>query len=330
MHAAEQLALAPAASRQVLLRALAARMGGMLERGEEAVIREALREPSSPLACRELRSALDLALTSGDDNGAVNMQVFAIPVLFVTGASEKTCVPGVIPDTNAIQRLFEESGVLGHCRTFGLSNALAALDSVEAIPLQVLRSIAHGQSWHVDGAIDLPPAQITVEANREKVDLRFVCGAALTAANAPAFTESAGDIGRWGMALMKELGRQLAVADASLLMIPRQPRSIVRASQEGWFAARELGFQLFLSNALREARMRVGEPDVTISTTTEPAICVRLSSPFDDMLDQTYGWPLAPCDDLDAIEHGIFSLLQEARVERIEINKAVMGVRLQR
>jgi hypothetical protein len=96
--------------------------------------------------------------------------------------------------------------------------------------------------------------------------------------------------------------------------------------QEGWYAARELGFQLFLSNALRQSRTRVGEPDVTISSGSDQAVRIRLTSPFDDLLDQTYVWPLAQTDDLNEIATSISSLLEEVRAERIQVVPAVEDV----
>ncbi len=43
--------------------------------------------------------------------------------------------------------------------------------------------------------------------------------------------------------------------------------------------------------------MRIGEPKVTVTACSDQTIRVRLTSPFDDLLDQTYGWPLSPPDD---------------------------------
>ena len=173
---------------------------------------------------------------------------------------------------------------------------------------------------------EMAPAAIDVSGERETVHLRFICGAALIPADAPAFVTAAGNVGRWGMALTKELGNQLATPDVSLLAIPRGPRTIVRAMTEGWYAARELGFQLFLSNALREARMRIGEPDVTISSGSDQTIRIRLTSALDDSLDQTYGWPLAQTDDLNEIATSISSLFEETRVERIQVVPTVEDV----
>lgn len=317
---AAELATAAPAEYQGLLQQLSDRISVMLKSGEESLVRDALRTPSSSQACRDLLAALELALSpKSKDSNAVCVRVFTIPVLIVAGGSTSERIPGVLPDGEEIRALFETAGALGHCRNFGLSNALTALENIDAIPWTTLHLIAHSEYWDGMAALDVAPADIEVEANKEAVHLRFLAGAALTPGDAPDFVESAGDIGRWGIPLTKLLARQLTTQGASLLAIPRSPGNILRATREGWFAARELGFQLFLSNALRQARLRIGEPDVTVSACSDNSIRIRLTSPFDDLLDQTYGWPLTRSDDFETVVNSIFALLSEAKAERIQV-----------
>jgi hypothetical protein len=322
-EAANEIVAASPDAQTRLLSRLSQRLSDMLRQGEEKGIREALRQPASASACRALQQALELALAPNVGDGGVHVRVFAIPVLFVVGAPTAARVDGVVADAGAIRALFETAGTLGHCRNFGLSNALADLGSVENISWPTLYAITHAEQWHGLAGLDLPPADIAVTANQESVHLRFLVGAALTPGDAPGFVESAGDIGRWGMSLTQLLGRQLATQDVSLLAIPRPPRGIVHAAREGWHAAREMGFELFLSNALRQARLRTGEPDVTIAAGSDNSIRIHLTSPFDDMFDQTYIWPLAASDGFDTIVNSIFALLNEARADRIEVQSAI-------
>ena len=314
------------------LNTLAGDIAALLESGDEGPVREAMLNAPSASVVRALDQALDMALNSASRGDAVSLQMFAIPVLLVVGAnavqgtSGVRQLAGVLPEPQAIHALFEEAGVLGHCRNFGISNALTSLERMQAVALARLYKNLKQQQWDDSVGIDMPPAEIDVVADRETVHLRFIYGAALTSASAPAFVESAGDIGRWGMKLTQELGRQLATPDVSLLAIPRAPRSLMRAMDEGWFAARELGFQLFLSNALRQARMRIGEPDVTISSASNQTIRVRLTSRLDDLLDQTYIWPLAPGDEFDKILGSIANMLEEVRVVRIQVVHEVKRV----
>lgn len=325
-EAAAEIASASTEAQKRLLSRLSQRVSTMLEQGEENGVREALRNPPSPSACRALLQALELALAPDVGDGGVSIRIFAIPVLFVVGGAPAARVNGVVPDADEIRLLFETAGTLGHCRNFGLSNAFTGLGSLETIPLSTLHAITRGEQWVGLGGLDLPPADIVVTANQETVHLRFLVGAALIPGDAPGFVESAGDIGLWGVSLTQLLGRQLATQEVSLLAIPRPPRGIVSAAQEGWYVARELGFQLFLSNSLRQARLSVGDPDVMIATSSDCAIRIRLTSPFDDLFDQTYVWPLAPADEFDEIVASIFALLQEAKVERVEVESTVEDV----
>jgi hypothetical protein len=321
--AADEIAAASTDERKRLLSRLSQRMSTMLEQGEEQKIREALSKPRSSSACRVLLQALELAQSTNVPDGGVSVRAFAIPVLFVVGGASPARVNGVIPDIDQIRSLFETAGTLGHCRNFGLSNALTDLGSLENMSWSTLYAITRGEQWHGLAGLDLPPADIAGTENQETVHLRFIVGAALTPGDAPDFVESAGDIGRWGMPLTKLLGSQLGSRDVSLLAIPRPPRGIVDAAKEGWYAAREMGFQLFLSNALRQVRMSTGDPDVMISARSDPSIRICLTSPFDDLFDQTYVWPLALSDDFDTIVDSIFALLNEAKVERIEVASTV-------
>lgn len=325
-EAADEVAAAPPAEQKLLLRKLSRHISTMLEQGDEQIVRDALREPSSSQACRWLLQALDTALSPNSNAGGVHVSVFAIPVLFVVGGTSSARIAGTLSDSGEIQALFESAGALGHCRNFGMSNALASLESIQAIPWAALHSVSHSDTWDGLAGLDLPPADINVAVEKETVQLRFIAGAALTPSSAPGFVEAASDIGRWGISMTKLLGRQLATQGASLLAIPRSPGSVLRAAQEGWFAARELGFQLFLSNALRHARLGVGEPDVSISACSDETIRIRLTSPFDELFDQTYGWPLSLSDDFEEIAGSISALLDEAKVERVEVAPTIEEV----
>ena len=325
-EAVDHVVTAPAADSVTLLHQLSERIAETLQNGDETPVREALAAPSSMAACRVLLQALQLALSPKSETGGVNVRVFALPVLFVVGGAPAARVNGAVPDVDEVRTLFETAGTLGHCRNFGLSNTLTDLGSLESIPWSTLHAVARGDQWSGLAGLDLPPADIPVTANQETVHLRFLVGAALTPGDAPDFVEAAGDIGRWGMPLTQLLGRQLATQEVSLLAIPRPPGGLIAAARAGWHTAREMGFQLFLSNALREIRLRVGDPDVAISACSDHSIRIRLTSPFDDLFDQTYVWPLTLSDEFDEIVASIFALLQEAKVERIEVAAVVEDV----
>ncbi|MGH8678310.1 MAG: hypothetical protein ACREUQ_08180, partial [Burkholderiales bacterium] len=292
----------------------------------ELTIRDATSAPSSAAAGRALWAALETALSPPRAEGGLQLRLFAIPILLVTGGNANAVIPGVVPAIDELKNLFEEAGALGQAKNFGLSNALTSLTSLEAVSWIALHRIATVLSSSGLELLELPPAPIRVDPGEQLVHLRFLAGAALTPANAPSFAETAGDIGRWGMLFTRVLAAQIGVPELSLLPLPRPPTSILGAARVGRFSANEIGLQLFLSNALRQARLRAGDPEVSIATYSDATIRVRLSSAFDATLDQTYRWPLAPNDDLGEVENSIFGLLAEVHLERIEVVDTVIHV----
>ncbi len=132
-EAAYDIAAAPADERKRLLSQLAKRMSTMLEQGEGQKIREALSKPRSSSACRILLQALERALSTNEFDGGVSVRIFAIPVLFVVGGGSASRVDAAVQNAGEIRSLFETAGTLGHCRNFGLSNALTDLGCLENI-----------------------------------------------------------------------------------------------------------------------------------------------------------------------------------------------------
>lgn len=314
------------ASQHEILRAMRREIAANLARADETAVRCLFARAPSNRATRLLTEALEAELTPPRAEAGVQVRVFAIPVLLVAAAAQTATLPGVVPDAEAIRQLFEQAGALGPAKNFGFSNALASAEAVEAVPWTLLRQIACGEMMQGLEQMDLEPADIVLPGEEERVHLRFLAGAALTPADAPSFVETAGDIGRWSAPFTRLLAKQLAVPGATLLPIPRPPATLVRASQQGRFARNELAFQLFLSNALRRARMRFGEPDVTVAAYSDATVRVRLTSPFDAADEEEYRWALQPADELAAVTAGILGLLDEVRLERVEVLDTVVSV----
>lgn len=249
----------------------------------------------------------------------MQIRVFAIPILIVAGGRADAVVSGVIPNASALSELLVRAGAFGPMRHFGLSNALATAESLESIALTPLYRIAHAADPVPLPGLDLPPEDIRTATAKEAVYLRFLAGAAVTAHGAPNFVETAASVGTWGMPFTKALSTQLQTPGLSLLSVPRPPQAPLQALRSGRFVQRELAFQLFLSNALRKARMRSGDPEVTLAAHADESIRVRLTSPFDENLDEQYRWPLDLADDLAEVTDSICSLLAECRLDRFEI-----------
>ncbi len=316
--AQQMLAQDGATQRAVAALELTAAIERALQAGDDALIIHALEQPGSALVTRRLGAALDAALKSPGEAG-LQWRLFAIPILIVTGGRGPLVLPGVLPDTAQVQNLFELHGALGAMKNFGFGSALVGASGLAALKPSAVHRYAHATDEESLPPLDLPPDDIRITGPDEEVHLRFLTGVCVTAADAPGFTETAGNIGAWGLPFTRALAAQLGQPGLSLLPIPRPPMSYLQALHAGQFSASELGFQLFLSAGLRKFRSRVGEAQAHVTACTDGSVRIRLSSPFDAALSSEYTWKLQTGDDMAAVSTGIFSLLEECRVTNVEV-----------
>ncbi len=304
---------------------LAAAIGRALEAGDDLLIDQALAQANSPAAYRALARVLDIALKASGE-ATLHLRLFAIPVLLVTGGSGPMNLPGVITDVGELTKLFELHGTLGPMRNFGLGGTLVSAADLAALKPSTIyrRSRETGQENFLP--LDLPPEDIRIGAAEEEVHLRFLTGVSVTSADAPGFTETAGNIAAWGLPFTRALAAQLGQPGLSLLPIPRPPMSPLQALEAGRFAERELGFQLFLSNNLRKFRSRVGEAEAAVTACADGSIRIRLSSPFDASMTREYAWALQPGDEMTEVGNSIFGLLEECRVTNVQVAETVQPV----
>lgn len=293
-----------------------------LEAGNDARIEQALAEATSRPVRERLTRALGSALEARDE-AALVMRVFAIPLLILTGGRGLAVVPGVVPDAGELQKLFEKHGALGRSKNFELGNALTTAEKLAAVKPSTLYHLARGAGQKAFQPPELAPQDIEVDSGEERVHLRFLVGAAIAPANAPGFTETAGNIGAWGLPFTRALAAQLGQEGLSLLPIPRPPMNLQSALETGRFALSEMEFQLFLGKALRRFRARVGDPDATVASYSDGSVRINLSSPFDASLACGYRWPLYPEDDIDAVGGSILGLLSDCRVETVQVAETV-------
>jgi len=120
------------------------------------------------------------------------------------------------------------------------------------------------------------------------------------------------------MPFTRLLTQQLAQPGLELLPMARAPAALYLASTAGRAAQIELAFSLFLSNAVRQFRLAVGDPAVVLSAhrTNDGGaeLRVSLSSVFDASMLEGFRWPLYPPDDFAEIHNKIISLLDECRL----------------
>jgi hypothetical protein len=129
----------------------------------------------------------------------------------------------------------------------------------------------------------------------------------------------------WAMPFARELARQLAVPGVSVLALPRAPQSPPAALQQGRAAQREIGVQLFASNAIRKLRSAVGEPTAVISAHRSAAapgggeLRLSLSSPFDPRQAEGFRCPLFPTDRVGDVVTMLVDLLRDCRIADVRI-----------
>ena len=321
--AASSAASANALERPRRAAALRAAVAQVLEQGGDARVHEALRQAPDAASYRMLTDALARAIDAAHGEGGVAARAFALPVVLVASATRETVVPGVLPDVDALRALFERTRALGPTRNFGLSNALCSLQALEALSLRSLLALTRELAPQALGRL-LPPAPIVVSAAGEQTHLRYVVGAALTAADSPGLTEIAAHIGPWGAECARLIQQQLVMPGLQLAALPRPPLDLVGAPHAGRSAQLEIALNLFASNAVRRFRLAVGDPVAIVSAHADAQIRVTLSSPFAEDLVEGYCWPLHPADDLAGVQGLILDLFADMRVPDLRVCERVL------
>ena len=325
MDAGHPLLAAAAQADEIALRAT---LDAALAAGDDAGIRAAFLAQSPALAQRSAR-ALAAALDARGEG--IGLRFFAIPLVIVAGARGRSTVPGVLPEVHVLRGLLEQHGAVGVTRNFGLGNALSSAGALDALsPSALWRAAADpAQRAPLD---TLMPESVEIAPGREQVHLRFITGAGITPQHLPSFLESASNIGTWGMALTKELARQLAQPGLEILPMPRPPQPLLLAAQAGRRAQLEAALSLFLGNTLRRFRMAVGDPEAVLSAhkldSGAGELRLSFSTPLDDSLFEGFAWPLQPQDEAAEVTRLFQTALTECRVTNVTVLDRVLPDRL--
>ena len=313
-------------------RALTTALVDRLHSGEALLLAEVIAAAPSAAIARALWRCLIEAwgLASDDGVGGVAASLFALPVVIVAGrepgdepAETVAAIPGVLADTTRLAAILREHRALAGNETFGLAAALAASD---AIDVPRLPDLLAWQRLAADAGTverDLPPTPIALQSGQQSVHLRFLLGTALAAPGVDLLSGS--DTAAWAMPLARELARQLALPHVSVLALPRAPQRPPAALQQGRNAQREVGAQLFASNAIRKLRSAVGEPSAVISAHRCAAapgggeLRLSLSSPFDPRQAEGFRCPLFATDRAGDVASMLLDLLRDCRVTDVRV-----------
>jgi hypothetical protein len=304
-----------------------------LESGDALLLADLIAAAPSVAIARQLWRRLSDAWGVASRRSAadgVAATLFAVPVVVIAGSQSTVDAPapvpavaGVLSDTARLAAILLEHRALAGNEAFGLADALVAADAVDIPRLSELLAWQRLARRRETAARDLPPAPIAVQPGQQSVHLRFLIGTTLAAPEVDvlAATDGAG----WAMPLAKELARQLALPEVSVLALPRAPQSPPVALQQGRAAQREVGAQLFASNAIRGLRARVGEPAAVISAHRSVAapgggeLRLSLSSPFDPRQAEGFRCPLFPTDRVGDVASMLFDLLRDCRVADVRM-----------
>jgi hypothetical protein len=316
-------------------RALVMALARRLVAGEGSFVAALLAAaPSAPVMRHLWRCLIDAwrEASRSEKENDLTATLFAIPlVLVAAGKDGDGEVAGVLGDTLRIAAVLREHRALGGSEAFALAPSLVTSDAFDPARLPQLlawqRQAADGGVDH----LDLHPMPIATKAGQEGVHLRFLAGVALAASQAELLRGS--DSAAGAMALAQELGRQLAGPGYSVLALPRAAQSPLAALQQGRAAQRDIGAQLFASNAIRRLRASVGEPSAVISAhrcVGAPGggeLRLSLSSPFDPRRAEGFRCPLFASDRAVDVARMLADLMRDCRLTDVQ---ALAGVHADR
>jgi hypothetical protein len=332
LHALAEASLASATGQEASAHdlTLGAELESLLQPGNGDSLAQLFASAPSSAIYRHLWRLLAERERAGAPDPSLLVRLFALPVIIVAGheaiLSVPTVLTAIVADVGTHASLLREHGALAGNETMALGNALVAAEALDLAQLpDLLASRALPEAMSPLSA--LAPAPIQVAAGVEGVHLRFLVGAALAAPGADLFRDAT--VGKWGLPLAQALSRSLGAPGISVLALPRPPQPLVTAVQQGRLAQREVGAQLFASNAIRKLRAATGEPTAVISVHRLDdsggggEVRLSLSSRFDPRQAEGFRCPLLPGDRVDDVVHMLTTLLAECRIADVRVHAGI-------
>jgi len=331
LHALASAAMGAATGQEAQARddELAIALDRLLQPGNGGALARLFGSAPSAAIHRHLWRVLAERERAGAPDPALLVRLFALPVILVAAGQEESVahatLPAVVGDAAALAAILREHGALAGNATLALGNALVGAEAIDVAHLPDL--LAWRALPESPAPRELAPAPVPVAAFVEGVHLRFLVGTALAAPGADPMRDGA--VGKWGMPFAQALARSLSAPGISVLALPRAPQPLLAAVHQGRVAQREVGAQLFASNAIRKFRATVGEPIAVVSVhrldTPFGAGEVRLSlsSPFDPRQAEGFRCPLFPLDSVDDVVHMLTTLLSDCRVSDVRIRPGI-------
>jgi hypothetical protein len=323
------LASTSTAREEAIRQALTRRILERLQSGESWLLADAVAAAPSPAIARTLWRSLIAAWspTMRTESG-IAVTLFALPLVIVAAVqssneegSDAAALSAIVPDAGRLAAILREHGALSGNESFALSQVLVASDALDAARMSDL--MAQQRMDPKAPAPDFPATPIAVPPGQQGVHLRFMLGTAVAAPQVDLLADA--EVGKWGIPFARELAGQLAQPGVSVLALPRAPASPPAALQQGRAAQREVGAQLFASNAIRRLRATVGEPVAVISAhrcAGAPGggeLRLSLSSPLDPRQAEGFRCPLFATDRAVDVAGMLVDLLRDCRVADVRI-----------
>ena len=316
--ALEALATEQSVVQQRLDESLVAQIAHALREKNTTPVADALaRAPNLEVLRHLTRRVAEAHVAAGRALGDADLPatVFAIPLIIVAGSSNPTQIPGAVPDVTELIAAMKGNGALRNNQTFALSNSLM---SAATLALPNLPDSLNWWSAAPGLPIAVPPSRMNVPGGQETAFLRFMIGSALAGPSVNLLTER--DTGKWGMPFTQALSKQLTAPNLTVLAMPRPPMHPLAALLVGQAAQRDVAMQLFVANAIRKFRERVGDPKAVISahrTGEGGEVRLSLSNPFDEKGAEGFRAVLLRNERAQDIAVAMKELLQECKVEDI-------------
>ncbi len=290
--------------------------------GDDAAIRKALADAPDRENYTKLFRALAAAIEKPASEDTVSPRGFAMPWIIVCSATGEATVDCVLRDLSPLTGIFEQHGVFGPSRNVGLSNALCSIETLDALAPSAVMNWAEAHE-----ARDISPAPIVLARGDETIHVRFLVGAAVVPAHAPDIAETGANVGAWGTPALHAMAAQLATPNVQVLPMPRPPAGLYTSAYVGRRAGLEAALNLFMSKSVRAARLRIGDPSLTLAAHEGGEIRVTIWCALDDELVEGFRWPLHPADDIAEIEQLVTALAEECRLGEPIVVPRVLAAR---
>ncbi|MCC7325282.1 MAG: hypothetical protein IT521_00565 [Burkholderiales bacterium] len=326
--AEDSLAAGTGAEADAFDSALGEAIDGLLQPGYGEALAALFDTTSSASIYRHLWRILVQRERTGAPDPSQLVRLFALPIVVVAGVEGARSVgktyelPRAMADVQALTAILRDHHALSGNTTIALGDALVGAESLEMASLPELFAWRRLSGMPL-AARSIATSPMVVAVGVEGVHLRFLVGSLLAAPGADPMLSA--DVGRWGTPLAQVLGRQLARPGVTVLALPRAPQPLVAALWQGRQAQREVGAQIFASNAVRRLRAATGEPTAVLSMhrTSVPTgsgeLRLSLSSPFDPRQAEGFRCPLLPLDRVDDVVRMLMTLLKDCRVTDVRV-----------